>query len=294
MTHRITSKGVQDWIPAQPRPFLRTIMASTNPTPTGGDGILTSEHFVDLLYPKSVNERSSLQRLKVKAYPFPMYLSQNAGSYVTFDFENLLPLFPGLALQTFEVHDAYHGPDVAEDGWGHNTTNTFVGDMIKKGNGWKELVFESLSDRWLESVRFTKLSHGEESEEVHERSPQPQTWDEMIKARDGEGSGAGVEMWYKKAEQGSDWVKVDGQYKSSFVEKESGNDDEELSRPAIKLHIKRGDGADYVQNDHKSLDPEAWGLQQGLYKAFEEIGWPKIKEDDLFIPGAEEDPTAHL
>ena len=164
------------------------------------------------------------------------------------------------------------------------------------GMGWKELVFESSTDRWLEPVTFV-VTGGESgrSEEVHGRDAQPRMWDGLIRARDGEGSGAGVEMWHRGAGEGAEWVEVVGDYKSIVGEGEhdSNDSDEERSRPAIQFCIKRGDGVDYKQQGPGSLDKSSWGAKNGLYKIFEKSNWQQIKQE-LFIPGAEEDPTAHL
>lgn len=125
--------------------------------------------------------------------------------------------------------DAYHGEGVDEDGWGHNATYEDLEEIIKNGAGWKELIFRSASNRWFEPVVFQTAADGTvTTEETTRRSAQPGAWDTMIKERDGEQSGARVEMWTS----------------------EEGGDDES---PSVEVRVRRGKGAEYVQGG-RSVD----------------------------------------
>lgn len=209
--------------------------------------------------------------------------------------------------------DAFHGEDVEEDGWGHDATYHDLEEMIKNGKGWKELVFRSASDRWLKPVTFqTSAADGTTTEKTTRRSAQPGAWDTMIKERDGKESGASVEMW--TSEEGGMWEKVEGGYGPG--REEEGDDDSEVEAeteeddansngqgvlsigrlgddesPSIEVRVRRGKGAEYVQAEKPVNEHES---SRKLREMFEKLGWKEIKARELFIPGAEEDPCAHL
>ena len=201
--------------------------------------------------------------------------------------------------------DAYHGADVDEDGWGHDVTYSDLEDMIKEGKGWKELVYTSASDRWLEAVVFESVAaDGTVTVETNGRDAQPEAWDRKIKERDGEESGAGVEMWSRKGEEGV-WVKVEGGYHAE-LEDQAGQDyvdgnREPVSwddgegvgrvRPSIMVKVTRGKGSEYVQDGRSVVESESG---RKLREMVEKLGWKEIKARELFIPGAEDDPCAHL
>jgi len=281
-----------------PSKYLHTRMVPPNTPSAVPPNPLTTEQFMDLLSSKSPSELSALRHLSVKAYPFPLWPSDSS-SYTTYDLQDLLPLFPELALEELEVEDSYHGPDVMEDGWGHNATYQDLGAMIKKSKAWKELVYHVQSDRWLEEVVFKTSGPGQESKDVvHGRDPQPETWDKMIKERDGEESGAVVEMWCKKAGNGNDWKKIVSDYRLEKVEEHEGeadyDEDNMGTRPAIKIRVRRGDRVEYKQDGENHVNGSYGKHLQVLYKTFEERPWVEIKEEELFMKGAEADPTAHL
>ncbi len=214
--------------------------------------------------------------------------------------------------------DAYHGADVREDGFGDNATYYDLQYLIKKSKGWKELVYTSASDICLEAMSYYSLpAGGPATPHTVGRDKQPGTWDRMIKERDGEESGAGVEMWLCK-ERGK-WEKVEGDYDAG-VEEQAGQDDLDVSgepdlsvevhgddgddgddghdeedavwmRPSIMFKVRRGTGAEYVQ-DSRVVDEEE--CERNLRETFEKIGWEDIKARDMFIPRAEDDPCVHL
>ncbi|KAG8534044.1 uncharacterized protein KY384_000887 [Bacidia gigantensis] len=124
---------------------------STNSSPRA---LPTTKQFLDHLCSLTPKEISQLTTLSVHAYPFPIYPHGDEDSFTTHDFTDLIPLFPGLKLNTFEVQDPFHGMGISEDGWGHDATYDMVDSLIEKGKGWKVCVFRSDSDRWLKDVNF--------------------------------------------------------------------------------------------------------------------------------------------
>ncbi|KAL9074844.1 MAG: hypothetical protein Q9161_001982 [Pseudevernia consocians] len=276
-------------------PFLR---------PNASYNLHTTEHFFDYLTTLHPASLAQLSHISVRGLPFPVYPVDDESCYHTHLFPGLLPLFPGLRLDTLEVTDAFHGADVGEDGWGHNATYSDLEDLIKEGKGWKELVYTSASDRWLEAVVFEHFANGTVTTETNGRDAQPGAWDRMIKERDGEESGAGVEMWARKEEQGV-WIKVQGEYHAEVEDKVgqdhvdgdgqlvSWDDGEGVGRvrPYIMVKVTRGKGAEYVQDGRSVVEYES---SRKLRETFEKLGWKEIKARNLFIPGAEDDPCAHL
>ena len=234
--------------------------------------------------------------------PFPVYQDDDNRSYFTHHFTGLLPLFPGLKLDTLIIEDAFHGENVHEDGWGHNATYGILENMIKGGTGWKELVLRSASDRWLEDVVFkTFAADGTVTSKGSGRSKQPTAWDGIIKERDGPESAAKVEMWCSKTD--SVWEKVQGDYNANETQLNDSDEDTEavssmwvpdedrLARPSIEVRVRRGIGVEYAQDGVTALEDT---FSHKLHQMFSKLGWKEIKARDLFIPGAEHDPCGHL
>ena len=237
-----------------------------------------------------------LEHLHVIEYPFLLWPSKNANFYITYNFLYLLPLFPGLSLAKLEIEDPFHGPDVAEDGWGDDATYHDIGDFITKSKGWQMLVFRSSSDTWMNPTKLTNICFGNgRTTEVHARDPQPETWDRMIKERDGVGSGARVEMFMKEAGEEKPWEKISGDYKPQVLDnpKDDIDVDDMAKRRSIEVRVRRGEGVDYRENGEKDVSGSYGEHLKTLYEIFEKDDWGKIKET-LFIKGAEIDPTAHL
>ncbi|CAD6581401.1 MAG: hypothetical protein ASARMPRED_000602 [Alectoria sarmentosa] len=294
--------------------------------------LLTTEHFVDYLTTLTPASLAQLRHISVRGVPFPVYPDDDDTRYHTHLFPSLLPLFPGLHLDTLEVIDAFHGKGVDEDGWGHEATYYHLEAMIKKGKGWKELVFKSVSDRWLKAPTYEIYGvHGTgATTKTNGLCAQPRVWDRVIKERDGEDSGARVEMW-SCGEEGV-WEKVEGDYNAEVedeteqdeledeaqgdsTEDETDQDDTEDdsepdspdeyegpllsmgregdddSRPSIEVRVRRGEGAQYVQ-DRRSIDES--DSSRKLREMFEKLGWKEIKARGLFIPRAENRPCSHL
>ncbi|KAF6220512.1 hypothetical protein HO133_002945 [Letharia lupina] len=277
--------------------------------PNATYNLLTTEHLVDHLTTLTPASLAQLRHISLRGLPLPVYPSDDDSCYHTHLFPSLLPLFQGLRLDTLEVTDAYHGEDVCEDGWGHNATYYDLEGMIKEGQGWKELVFKSASDRWLDAVVFeSRAADGAVTRETNGRDKQPGAWDRMIKERDGEESGARVEMWSRR--EGGVWRKVEGDYNAEVEDpagqdcfegngepvlsiERQGDDESDVGpvRPSIEVRVRRGKGAEYVQ-DGRSMDEHKYSRK--LREMFEKLGWKEIKAQGLFIPGAEDDPTSHL
>ena len=254
---------------------------------------MTTEQFMDHLSSQTSPSLRQLRHLSVKAYPFPLYHTSES-FYTTHSITDVFPLFPGLQLSLLEIEDAFHGPEVAEDGWGHNAAYNTLKYLIQKGMGWRELRYRSASDRWLEPVTFQCRSRDNvETTETHARDEQPKTWDRWIKERDGDSDGARAELWVKEAGEGNDWKRFEGEYVSPSVARIVDGYTEE-NRPAVEVRIRRGSQADYVQRGPEHFKGDDEKFMQKLHALFKSMTWWEIKEKGLFMAGAEDDPTAHL
>ena len=122
----------------------------------------------------------------------------------------------------------------------------------------------------------------------------------MIKERDGFNSGAGVEMYEVspagRIKTGVVYENVDSpasddrdQDYGDYLAYEPDEEDDDDENFAIEVRIRRGRDADYVQ-DGKILSE----FDRRLHETFAQMSWKDIKEQGLFIPGAERDPTSHL
>ena len=256
---------------------------------------LSTEKLIDLLAEKSPAERSKIKHLHVIAYPCAIYDDATRGSFCTYAFYQLLPVFKGLNLDKFELDDPYHGPSVIEDGWGHDTTYSGINSLVRESKGWKELICRSCTDKWLNPVTFITTSSSGSEEETSRRDPQPETWDRMMRERDGLESGASVEMWVRDERGGAKhWEKVSGVYEPKGMITSESRDDgyDETPGFAIEVRIRRGDSVDCMQDGEKNLSRYTEPLKR-FYTLFEETKWEEIKRT-VWNEGAESDPTACL
>ena len=60
---------------------------------------------------------------------------------------------------------------------------------------------------------------------------------------------------------------------------------------SIEVKIRRGKGAEYVRDGNSNLEQE---FSCKLHEMIEKIDWKEFKAQELFIPGAEDDPCSHL
>lgn len=243
-----------------------------------------TKHLVDFLFSIDHGTLSNLRHISVCGFPFPLYPNtEDASGYLTYFFDYVLLLFPGLQLAEFEVKDPYHGAGVDEDGWGHNATYATIENLIQS-QGFKELIYTVEHDRFLRPVSFTSYSAAPGSPpetETTGRDPQPSTWDAMIKAKDGADSGAAVTM-YRLLDDSKSRVPLKTAFET--VQPET----EEKAGGQIEIRIKRGQDVDYVQ---KGEAADRWG--QRLVDMFKDVTWKEILEKNLYVD-AENDPTAHL
>jgi hypothetical protein len=124
-----------------------------------------------------------LRYIQVKADPFPLYTNGGVDYYPIYYFHNALAMLPGLRLDQLIVEDSFHGFGLVE-GW-RDVVTYFDIDNLLKSDAWKELVYITPNPDFLTSG----YDHRKK------RQAQPENWNAMLNERDGEGSGAEVQMW---------------------------------------------------------------------------------------------------
>jgi hypothetical protein len=123
-----------------------------------------------------------LRHIRVKAFPFPLYTGSKADYYPIYHFHNALALLPGLCLDELIVEDSFHGFGLVE-GW-RDVVTYFDIENLLSSDAWKELVYITPNTDFIASG----YDHRKK------RQAQPETWNAMLRERDGEESGAAVQM----------------------------------------------------------------------------------------------------
>lgn len=142
-----------------------------------------TETMLDTLMSVDQSVITRIRHIRVKSFPFPLYNSGRPDYYPTYSFCNALALLPGLHLDQLVVDDCFHGFGLV-DTW-RDVVTYFDIETLLNCDAWKELVYISPNTDFLVSgYDFRK-----------KRVAQPENWDNMLKERDGELSGAGVTMW---------------------------------------------------------------------------------------------------
>lgn len=130
-----------------------------------------------------------LRYIQVRAFPFPLHADNKPEYYPTYYFANALTLLPGLCLNELDVQDCWHGYGQG-DGWRDVTTYMDI-EALLKSDAWKKLTYTTPCTDFIASGYDHR----------RRRQQQPENWDAMVKERDGETSGAGVQMWIVPVEQ---------------------------------------------------------------------------------------------
>jgi hypothetical protein len=141
-----------------------------------------TENLLETLLSIDQSVLTRLRHVRVRAFPFPLYAYGRAEYYPTYYAANALTLLPGLCLDTFVVEDCWHGFGMG-DGWRDITTYFDIETLIKS-SAWKELTYITPCTDFLASGYDHR----------RKRVAQPENWDALVKERDGDESGAEVQM----------------------------------------------------------------------------------------------------
>ncbi len=250
-----------------------------------------------------------LRHISARSHPLVLYPHPNDSSMCyPHGFPTVLQLFPGLQLSTLTVRDTYHEPGTWHDGSCDAPAYGMVEDLIKS-DGFEELIYTSTSHCFMRPKDFEPFleEYTPRQEKALYRDPQPSTWDQMIKKRDGLDSGGGVEM-FRHTKDGRIRLKdefetpapLDVNLKflatdpvseriSSHSVRLSSHLEDRWRQDNIEVRVKRGEGADYEQTGQCSTDYERW-----LHDFFKERTWEQTKEQGLNLEVRDEDPAVWL
>ncbi|KAL1968329.1 hypothetical protein VTN77DRAFT_1858 [Rasamsonia byssochlamydoides] len=215
---------------------------------------------------------SQLRRLRVKAFPVPLRL--RGVLCPTFYLHEVLPILSNLRLDLLVVEDCYHDPGVNHDI--ADVATCFEIHGLINTNGWKELHFVSPTTEFIVSRTCYDLC-----DQHHVR--QLQGWDALLKARDGQDSGASVKMYVAKQPgvQGAT-ARPETREEFNVVSLISNLPDGSDTREVLVV-AKRGDKADFAVDRSNSR----------LRRALGKRTWQKVREKGLYI-NPESDPCSYL
>ncbi|KAJ4295344.1 hypothetical protein N0V90_007355 [Kalmusia sp. IMI 367209] len=124
-----------------------------------------------------------IRHIRIKSFPFPLYNSGRPDYYPTYYFCNALKLLPGLHLEQLIIEDSFHGFGLV-DTWRDIVTYFDIESLIKC-EAWKELIYITPNTDFIASGYDHR----------RKRVAQPENWDALLKGKDGEKSGAEVQLW---------------------------------------------------------------------------------------------------
>ncbi|KAF2830597.1 hypothetical protein CC86DRAFT_283558 [Ophiobolus disseminans] len=141
-----------------------------------------TENLLETLLSVDQSVVTRIRHVRVRAFPCPLYASERTNYYPTYYAANAFSLLPGICLDTLVVDDCWHGFGMG-DGW-RDVTTYFDIEALLKSDAWKELTYITPCTDFLASGYDHR----------RKRKTQPETWDALLKERDGEESGAEVQL----------------------------------------------------------------------------------------------------
>jgi hypothetical protein len=182
-----------------------------------------------------------LRHIHIKSFPFPLYNSGRPDYYPTYNFCNALSLLPGLHLEQLVVEDCFHGFGLV-DSWRDVVTYLDIESLIKC-DAWKELVYITPNTEFLASGYDHR----------RKRVAQPENWDTLLKGKDGDKSGAEVQMWItpqigeesaRESPEARRWAARPG---NVVIEDMSLATPDQDLRGEVRIVARRGRSAPYIQ-----------------------------------------------
>ncbi|KAF1977511.1 hypothetical protein BU23DRAFT_453038 [Bimuria novae-zelandiae CBS 107.79] len=212
-----------------------------------------------------------IRHIRIKSFPFPLYNSGRPDYYPTYNFCNALSLLPGLHLEQLVVEDSFHGFGLV-DTW-RDVVTYFDIESLLKCDAWKELVYITPNTDFLTSG----YDHRKK------RVAQPENWDALLKERDGEASGADVQMWIaaessngtaKESAEPRLWSAQPGHL---VIEDASLATPDQDVRGEVHIVARRGRGAAYVQTG--LTQNKSWKELKSKEGGFSQEGWAPYYND---------------
>lgn len=182
-----------------------------------------------------------VRRIRVKAFPFPLYATGRGDFYSIYYFDNALSLLPGLHLEQLTVEDAYHGYGLLEN-W-RDLVTYFDIEALLQSDAWKELVYITPNTDFIASGYDHR----------RKRVAQPENWNMMLSERDGKESGAEVQMFINVETRSSDATEEATLRPWSAKPGHEVNENFRIAGPdqdlkgEVRIVARRGKRAAYVQ-----------------------------------------------
>lgn len=148
-----------------------------------------TENLLETLLSVDQNIITRVRHIRLRSYPFPLYSQGRPEYYPTYHAANAFTLLPGLCLETLVVEDCWHGFGMG-DGW-RDVTTYFDIEALLKSDAWKELTYITPCTDFIASGYDHR----------RKRLAQPETWNALIRERDGDEYGAEVKMFIVPREQ---------------------------------------------------------------------------------------------
>ncbi|KAF1935629.1 hypothetical protein EJ02DRAFT_506970 [Clathrospora elynae] len=243
------------------------------------------ETMLDKLSKLDESTTSKIRHIRMSGQPL-MIQPLDCDDDVYYRTASVLQLLPSLRLDTLTVLGC-QPVEVA-----YQTLD----DLIKRGNGWKELRFVSQDSAMLGYSVSEAQCSWDLVERIYRRQPQPKAWKQVILARDGKRSGASVEV-YRSTRRNAPGSVLDPQERERFQQlphqdqlptygftKEVGLVSGPEASREILVVVKRGRGADIAEKITPPFDEEndirAWS---------DKMCWAQIKKATQWYPSDEEE-----
>lgn len=256
-----------------------TPAASAPPSAQASYTFRTTREMLDALIPLPRSEREKIKHIRLNAYPVALYPLAVDSCYTTHSWLAALQMLPGLRLELLTVEDELADWQM-RDPWADNAVYWNITNAVL-ADGFREMHVILAGTTFM-----TRPNDLDEDDGV----AQPEGWRKALRARDGEDSGADVEMHVAVQPRERDVV-LDPTKRVPWVAPaqplDPGDEPSEDDTKEVLVVIRRGRDANYVQ--------EGADLHKDIKELMEAVPWSRItdKEHGNWVD-TEDDPTAHL
>ncbi|KAH3949760.1 hypothetical protein HBI24_020100 [Parastagonospora nodorum] len=235
-----------------------------------------TENLLETLLSVDQSIITRIRHVRVRAFPFPLYTSGRSDYYPTYYAANALTLLPGLCLDTLVVDDCWHGFGMG-DGW-RDVTTYFDIETLLKSDAWREFTYITPCTDFIASGYDHR----------RKRVAQPETWDALLKDRDGADSGAEVRMMivpYKQEKATGDLTTEDGRLMQPWhaapghevIENPRLAAPDQDLKGEVRITARRGKRAIPVQTGMS--EKESWKALKGRKGGFAPEDWMPYHND---------------
>ncbi|CZT23815.1 uncharacterized protein RCC_09529 [Ramularia collo-cygni] len=248
----------------------------------------TTVSFIDVLSQWSKEKVCKLRYAYVVDYPLPVYAFDEGGYFMTLDFSDALPMFPGLQLELLSVENIWLTANgEPPDTWCFSATVGTVKALLLS-SGWRRLEYHSgilpLTPTQMSQLDMAVEKYKTERAELDFRyglgrvRPHTHSHGNLLDFKlPDEDYGVTLQLvmeWYTKH---ADEKKACGMNKYP----------EGVTRKHVAMWAERGSEADYVQS--------GLGLAPTLASFEGKLSWVELRKTDDYLTGdGAHDPTSYL